>query len=261
MQDLGVFRLITPAGPDTAARCVGALALLPSPVPFPAEVRRQLAPELKPVPARRFLFLQGPPGPFFYQLAQTLGQRGQEVRRIHLNGGDQHDWPDAITDASGSHRATSYRGTQEGWPLFIDRYLRRNDITDLVLFGDCRPMHMTAHQMARLNGVRVHVFEEGYIRPNWLTLEREGVNGHSPLPRRPQDILAAARGLPSPPPMPPIGASLGRRVRDTWGYFGHMMLGAVTLRYPFYRSHRPGSIMMEGMGCLCARPGAGAGAG
>ena len=250
MQDLGVFRLITPAGPDTAARRVGALALLPSPVPFPAEVRRQLAPALTPVPARRFLFLQGPPGPFFYHLAQTLGQRGQEVRRIHLNGGDQHDWPGAITDASGSHRATSYRGTQEGWPLFIDRYLRRNGITDLVLFGDCRPMHMTAHQMARLNGVRVHVFEEGYIRPNWLTLEREGVNGHSPLPRRPQDILAAARGLPSPPPMPPIGASLGRRVRDTWGYFGHMMLGAVTLRYPFYRSHRPGSIMMEGMGWI-----------
>lgn len=248
MQDLGVFRLIAPAGPDTASWRGASPGLQPT--PLPAEIRwaRPVLP--MPAPVRRFLFLQGPPGPFFFQLAQTLAQKGQEVRRINLNGGDEHDWPGAITDRSGTHRASPYRGTQEGWPLFIDRYLRRSGITDLVLFGDCRPMHMTAHQMARLNGVRVHVFEEGYIRPNWLTLEREGVNGHSPLPRRPQDILAAAHGLPGPAPMPAIGASLGRRVRDTWGYFGHMLLGAVTLRYPFYRSHRPGSIVMEGLGWI-----------
>lgn len=250
MLDLGVFRFLSPAGADTALRRGSAQTLLPSPAPFAAQARHPLTHRTASAQARRFLFLQGPPGPFFHQLAQTLGQNGQEVRRIHLNGGDEHDWPGAITDASGTHRATSYRGTQEGWPLFVDRYLRHNRITDLVLFGDCRPMHMTAHQMARLNGVRVHVFEEGYIRPNWLTLEREGVNGHSPLPRRPQDILAAARGLPRPAPMTPIGASLGRRVRDTWGYFGHMMLGALTLRYPFYRSHRPGSIFVEGMGWI-----------
>lgn len=200
------------------------------------------------IPAtRRFLFLQGPPGPFFYQLAQALARRGHEVRRIHLNGGDEHDWPSPISDRSGVHPAICYRGTLGRWPLFIDRYLRHSNITDLVLFGDCRPLHMAAHQMARLSGVRIHVFEEGYIRPNWLTLERDGVNGHSPLPRRPEDILAAARGLPKPPNLPPIGASMRRRVRDTWGYFGHMVLGQIGLRYPFYSSHRPGSIVMEGL--------------
>jgi capsular polysaccharide export protein len=119
-------------------------------------------------------------------------------------------------------------------------------ITDLVLFGDCRPMHMVAHQMARLVGVRVHVFEEGYIRPNWLTLERDGVNGNSSLPRDPASILAAAQGAPMPPALPPIGASLGRRVRNTWDYFRHMVWGAPF--YPFYQSHRPGSIIMEGFG-------------
>lgn len=248
MSDSGVFRLNVQARPANSFGRKSAVALLPRAPFIPAgrqdhQIARPAAKD-----ARRFLFLQGPPGPFFYQLAQTLAKNGQEVRRINLNGGDEHDWPGAIIDASGAHRATNYRGTQGGWPLFIDHYLRRSGITDLVLFGDCRPMHMAAHQMARLIGVRVHVFEEGYIRPNWLTLERDGVNGHSPLPRRPQDILAAARSLPSPAPLPPIGASLGRRVRDTWGYFGHMVLGAMVLRYPFYRSHRPGSIMLEGLG-------------
>ncbi|WDF71903.1 capsule biosynthesis protein [Novosphingobium sp. KACC 22771] len=248
MQGHRVFRPIAPARVDHAAWRGGMLAWLPMPAPLADDARRMVRP--LPAPTRRFLFLQGPPGPFFHQLAVTLGQNGHVVRRIHLNGGDEYDWPGAVADASGSHRATCYRGTQERWPLYIDRYLRREAITDMVLFGDCRPMHMVAHQMARLNRVRVHVFEEGYIRPNWLTLERDGVNGHSPLPRRPQDILAAAHGLPRPTPMLPIGASLGRRVRDTWGYFGHMMLGALMLRYPFYRSHRPGSVLVEGAGWI-----------
>lgn len=207
--------------------------------PHPAIARR---------PSRRFLFLQGPPGPFFFQLAQALACHGQDVRRINLHGGDEHDWPGAIAGPSGLHRPTAYRGTAGRWPLFIDHYLRDQAITDLVLFGDCRPMHIVAHQMARLSAVRVHVFEEGYIRPNWLTLERNGVNGHSALPRTPQEIMDAARGLPMPHAMPPIGADLGRRVRDTWGHFGHMMLGRMTMRYPFYRSHRPGSLLVEGAG-------------
>jgi len=197
----------------------------------------------------RFLFLQGPPGPFFHGLAQALVQRGAMVRRIHLNGGDEHDWPSPI----GGVPATSYRGRPSRWPGFVERVLREEQITDLVLFGDCRPMHVAAHQMAQRAGVRVHVFEEGYIRPNWLTLERGGVNGHSPLPRDAKAILAAAQGLPPPPDLPPIGASLGRRVRDTWGYFRHMVWGAVGLRYPFYRSHRPGSIVLEGLGWVRAQ--------
>jgi len=206
-----------------------------------------------PPSQRRFLFLQGPPGPFFHQLAQELARHGAAIRRIHFNGGDQHDWPSPIDSPTDSHPATPFRGRAATWPLFIDHFLRAHAITDLVLFGDCRPLHMVAHQMARLAGVRVHVFEEGYIRPNWLTLERDGVNGHSSLPRDAASILAAAQGLSMPPPMSTIGASLGRRTRDTWGYFRHMVWGAVSLRYPFYQSHRPGSIVWEGLGWVYAQ--------
>ena len=191
---------------------------------------------------RSFLFLQGPPGPFFRALGGALAAAGCAVRRINLNGGDMWDWRAPV----GGIAADVYRGRITRWGAFVDGYMRRHGITDLVLFGDCRPMHMVAHSMARLIGIRVHVFEEGYIRPNWLTLERDGVNGHSPLPRTAEAIREAARGLPQPPDLPPIGAKLGRRVKDTWGYFRHMVWGAAA--FPFYRSHRPGSIVIEGFG-------------
>lgn len=193
--------------------------------------------------SRTFLLLQGPPGPFFYQLGQAIAASGHRVLRVNLNGGDDHDWPDAPGTAT---RPIRFRGRSREWPRFIDHLLHSDAVTDLVLFGDCRPMHLTAHRLARLAGIRVHVFEEGYIRPDWLTLERNGVNGHSSLPRTPEEILHAARGLPAPPQLPRIGAVLGQRVRDTWDYFRHMVWG--TARYPFHRSHRTGSIIIEGFG-------------
>ena len=62
--------------------------------------------------------------------------------------------------------------------------------------------------MAKLRGVRVFVFEEGYIRPDWMTLEHDGVNGHSPFDRDPELILASSRWLPEIPDLPPITAGL-----------------------------------------------------
>jgi len=193
-------------------------------------------------PARRFLFLQGPPGPFFRLLGAKLAAAGATCLRLNLNGGDAHDWP-RLADG---RRTPAWRGPAHRWPPFIEAFLRDHAITDLVLFGDCRPLHMVARQMAQLAGIRVHVFEEGYIRPNWLTLEQGGVNGHSPLLRDAAALLAAGTCLPPPPDLPPIGAHMGRRVADSWGYFGHMLLRAPL--YPFHRSHRPGSIVLEGLG-------------
>lgn len=187
-----------------------------------------------PEAPRRFLFLQGPPGPFFAALAAALAARGCAIHRINLCGGDQHDWPGPATD---------YAGRRRNWPMFLDRFLRARQITDLVLFGDCRPLHQIALRMAQLRGVHIHVFEEGYIRPDWMTLERDGVNGHSPMERDPATILAAARNLPPVPQLPPITASFARRARDAFWHYAHVELRR--WRFPFYRSHRPGSIFVE----------------
>ena len=186
---------------------------------------------------REFLFLQGPPGPFFRELATALAARGRGIHRINLSGGDQYDWRGP---------ATHFASPPGRWPMFVDRFLRARRITDLVLFGDCRPMHQAALRMAQLRGVQIHVFEEGYIRPDWMTLERDGVNGHSPMERDPQAILAAAEGLPSVPPLPPITASFARRARDAFWHYAHVELRS--WRFPFFCSHRPGSIFVEWAG-------------
>lgn len=189
------------------------------------------------VPIRReFLFLQGPPGSFFWQLGQALGERGMGVHRINLCGGDRFDWP---------RGGANYRGRESQWPMFFDRFVRMRGITDIVLYGDCRPLHRMALRMAQLRGIHIHVFEEGYIRPNWMTLERDGVNGHSPLERDPDIILTAARWLPEVPQLPPITASFGRRAHDSYWYYHHVVTGK--LLYPFYASHRQGSIIMDGI--------------
>lgn len=188
-------------------------------------------------PRREFLFLQGPPGPFFLELGHALAERGVGVHRINLSGGDRYDWPEGGTD---------YRGRMRDWPMALDRYLRAHRITDIVLFGDCRPMHQAALRMAKLRGVHLHVFEEGYIRPDWMTLERDGVNGHSPMERDPDLILASARWLPPVPKLPPITADFKRRARDSYWHYHHVVTGK--LRFPFYRSHRQGSITLDGIG-------------
>lgn len=186
---------------------------------------------------REFLFLQGPPGPFFQELANALAERDCGIHRINLSGGDQYDW---------RGEATNFAGRIGSWPMFLDRFLRARNITDLVLFGDCRPMHQVALRMAQLRGVHIHVFEEGYIRPDWMTLERDGVNGHSPMERDPVAILAAAKNLPAVPQLPPITASFARRARDSFWHYAHVELRR--WRFPFFRSHRPGSIFIEWAG-------------
>lgn len=188
---------------------------------------------------RSFLFLQGPPGPFFWRLSRELEARGCAVRRINLNGGDRYDWPAGAVD---------YRGRLDAWPIFFDRFVREHDITDLVLYGDCRPMHLAAHRLAKLRGVAIHVFEEGYIRPDWMTLEPDGVNGHSTLVRDPAIIRERARDLPPLPDLPTITASFGRRARDSYWHYHRIVTGRI--RFPFYRSHRKGIIIVEGLGWI-----------
>lgn len=186
---------------------------------------------------RAFLFLQGPPGPLFHRLAGALRNRGARTYRINLSAGDRIDWPD---------RATNFRGRFSDWPGFLDNFLREHGITDILLFGDCRPYHFSARRLASLRDIRTHVLEEGYLRPHWMTLELEGVNGYSRLRREKQWFREEASRLPPEPPLPPITASFRRRVRDALYYYTAVQLGF--LGFPHFRSHRVASPIREGLG-------------
>jgi capsular polysaccharide export protein len=122
---------------------------------------------------RRFLFLQGPHGPFFRELGTMLRRAGACVWRVGFNRGDQAYW--------GREGFIPYTGMPEDWPEECAALFDRLAVTDLVLYGDTRLIHAEAVRLAKRRGITVHVFEEGYLRPWWVSYERGGANGHSRL--------------------------------------------------------------------------------
>jgi capsular polysaccharide export protein len=187
--------------------------------------------------SKTFLFLQGPHGPYFSMLADALRQRGHRALRININGGDKVDWPEDATD---------YRGTFRNWPLFFDDFIVDHAVTDLILYGDCRPYHASAHGMARLRNLRVHVVEEGYIRPDFLTFQDDGVNGNSTLPLDPQWYMDQAQNLaPDTDELPNIPSDFRTRARNTMrnGFAAAIMRPY----FPYYRTHRPHSFLIESL--------------
>ncbi|MFV1527853.1 MULTISPECIES: capsule biosynthesis protein [unclassified Phaeobacter] len=180
-------------------------------------------------PQRCFLFLQGPHGPFFASLAEMLQAAGSDVWRVGFNAGDQAFWRDRAS-------YLPYRGAPQDWPAHLDTMLDDKKITDLVLYGDTRPIHAKAVSIARGRGIRVHVFEEGYLRPYWVTYERDGSNGNSRLMDMPVEQMTAALALSDmEAPLPP----------SHWGdtrqhvFYGALYHGCVMLLNQGYRQFRP----------------------
>lgn len=189
---------------------------------------------------RRVLLLQGLMGPLFRRLGQGLLKAGHSVYKVNFNGGDRLFWrlPNGI----------DYRGTLEEWPAAFAQILADNQITDVMLFGDCRDHHMAATKVCRDLKIPVHVFEEGYIRPDWVTFERDGVNGHSSLPRDPQWYLETAAKLPAVEQHAPVPSSFRRRAIEGLAY----NLADVLTRWHYsnWNNHRPWHPLVEGMGWL-----------
>ncbi len=103
-----------------------------------------------------------------------LSRAGADVWRVGFNMGDRMFWP-------GRHNFIAYRDAPEAWGSALEQILDEKSVTDIVLYGDTRPIHATAVEAAKTRGLRIHVFEEGYMRPYWVTYERGGANGHSRL--------------------------------------------------------------------------------
>jgi len=136
---------------------------------------------------RHFLFISAPFGPFCRELAQALRGTGARCTRVILNAGDALDW--------GARSAAPYFGGLPGWTGWLNRQIGRLGVTDIVTYGDSSPYAAEALILAQSLGLRRHVLEQGYFRPDWVTLERDGVNGNSRLPRDPEWYLRhPARG-------------------------------------------------------------------
>lgn len=137
---------------------------------------------------RHFLFLQGMPCDFFQVVGDALELQGHRVSRINLSFYDWLFWHD--------RRSLSFRGRRKDWPDFFRRFLSEQSVTDLVLLGEQRKYHKEAVALARACGVRVMATDFGYFRPDWITLELNGMGRDSTMPKDATSILALSNGLP-----------------------------------------------------------------
>ncbi|MEO8530471.1 MAG: capsule biosynthesis protein CapA [Deltaproteobacteria bacterium] len=180
---------------------------------------------------RHFLFLQGPHGPFFARLAQMLEAAGAACHRVAFNRGDQHFWHDSKT-------LLPFRAPPEQWSVTLTDHLKQLKITDLVLYGDVRPIHAEAIRQAHERGITVHVFEEGYIRPYWVTYERNGSNGNSRLMELSVADMRAALATAEPEAIDPVAAWGDLRQHIFYGAYYHTFVIFMNAAYRNFKPHR-----------------------
>lgn len=123
---------------------------------------------------KNILFLQGPLGNFFKLLSSYIdSETSSNAYHITFNGGDV--W---FSDKRFSH---NYYGQPTEWHSYLSDFILKHNITDIVVYGDCRFYHRIANGIAKEMNLAFWVFEEGYLRPSFITLEEGGVNGNSSL--------------------------------------------------------------------------------
>ncbi|WP_415184712.1 capsule biosynthesis protein [Phaeovulum sp.] len=187
---------------------------------------------------RTFLMLQGPHGPFFHQLAKMLRKAGGTVWHVSFNRGDESFWfhPESLI---------RYTDRAEDWPARIAGLIAERRVTDLVLYGDTRPIHAQAVAAANAAGVRVHVFEEGYLRPYWVTYERGGSNGNSRLMA--MDVAGMRAALAHSQIEQPLAPARWGDMRHHifYGALYHFFVMARNGRYRNFRPHRGVSVAGE----------------
>ena len=137
-----------------------------------------------------FLFLQGAPNSFARHLADELERRGHRALRINLCAGDLFYWI--------GRPATSYRGRLKDWEVFLRGFIQREGVTDVLYYADRLPYHKVAIRVAAELGVTAVSYEFGYLRPDWITLERGGMSAQSHFPDDPDRIREIARLAPEP---------------------------------------------------------------
>ena len=178
--------------------------------------------------SQRVLLLQGPVGPFFKDLATFFIQQGKTVFKINFNGGDNYYYPKSIKNT------LDYKGLLENFEDFLIAFVKENQIESVVVFGDCREYHKTAKKVCQQEKRDFFVFEEGYFRPHFVTLEKNGANDYSTLPRNAEFYL---KQTPLPlAEIKPLASGFRRMSCKAAQYYIAMSWHKNT--YPNYQHHR-----------------------
>lgn len=176
--------------------------------------------------SRKYLLVTLPAGPFGRHLDRALRDGGAAVKRVVMNGGELFDWL--------SGRTEWFKGPRETFAPWIEAVLK-DGYTDVVVFNDVNPYSQEALHAARALGLKTWILENGYQRPDWITLETDGVNARSGLPREAQAYDDADQ-LPAPAERPHIGTITPFHAFNTIQHYTLIVLFSPWMhgyRYPF----------------------------
>jgi len=179
------------------------------------------------------LLLQGPLGSFFENFASRLEESGQTIFKINFNGGD--------CLFSSSSNSYNYLSSLDDWPGFLESFIACHGISQVFVYGDCRAYHQIAKVVCLKTGTRYHAFEEGYLRPNYITLEEGGVNGHSPIQRRMIELYEPAHN-----PLNEAEVDGNFSTRAIVGALYYISGLLLALRFKDYHHHRSFNLFSEG---------------
>ncbi|MDZ6637322.1 capsular biosynthesis protein [Escherichia coli] len=182
---------------------------------------------------KKYLLLQGPMGPFFSDVAEWLESLGRNAVNVVFNGGDRFYC---------RHRQyLAYYQTPKEFPGWLRDLHRQYDFDTILCFGDCRPLHKEAKRWAKSKGIRFLAFEEGYLRPQFITVEEGGVNAYSSLPRDP-DFYRKLPDMPTPH-VENLKPSTMKRIGHAMWYY--LMGWHYRHEFPRYRHHKSFSPWYE----------------
>ena len=180
----------------------------------------------------RLLILQGPVGRFFGHLARTATASGYDVLKVQFNVADQ------VFQRGG--RTETFNAPMEQLPDWLDRVCANFRPDAIILFGDRRPVHIDACHIAERCGIALYAFEEGYMRPDFVTFERGGNNARSPLPRDPSAYRSTV-----------VAPKVVMHVKPTFAVMTvdamatYIVAGFGRSLFPHYRHHRQRTLTSE----------------
>ena len=123
-----------------------------------------------------FLFLQGPLGPFFSDLSLCFREKNSNCYKINFNFGDEF-WE----KKESYNNSFSFKEKINEWPVFLLKKIKKYHIDTVICYGDCRSYHKIEREICLDRNIDFFALEEGYLRPDFITLEKGGVNANSPL--------------------------------------------------------------------------------
>jgi len=190
--------------------------------------------KINTVKNKNIVLLQGPMGDFFKKLDIVLRQKGAQTYKIGFNAGD---WFFSNRD-----NYIPYRDRKEVWETYIKGFLITHKVDKIFLFGDCRYYQSKAIKIALELDIDVFVFEEGYVRPHYITMEKFGVNDYSHISRDPDFYI----GLPEKNKNKTIHSHPSKLKMILSAMMYYLISNILHYRYPHYEHHRDFSSIKEG---------------